>query len=317
MNTIPIATAFFMLFAFMTSNTVGQETYHDKNGKVVSDSNTASFSRKIFKKEGYEYPYFEEYYYPDGKKRRTGFIKDLEFSQQSFIDTLTIYHENGYVECKIIYPQNSNDITLLNYYSNGQLHTKRLLLTSGNFQKPFYKILTFYDSLGNIYIKDGKGFIRENKDNGDFEEGHYENGVRTGLWKGTFEKGKHNFEESYKEGEITEGKATSIEDGNVYIYTQLFEPPHYDGGIPRFSSFIAANYRVPGRALNAGVSGTLVINFIVNKNGTLTDFKILKDLGYGTADAGIRTIKKTERKWIPGKNRGVPTNTSFTAPINL
>ncbi len=69
--------------------------------------------------------------------------------------------------------------------------------------------------------------------------------------------------------------------------------------------FIAQNYKYPKEALNAKVSGQLLISFVIEKNGLANEFEVINDLGYGTAASGIAVLKKAE-KWTPGYQYGMP-----------
>lgn len=90
------------------------------------------------------------------------------------------------------------------------------------------------------------------------------------------------------------------------------EKPVFKSGMSEFYKFISKNYRVPVE----GLRGKILILFVVDKDGSLTDFKILKDLGYGTGEEAIRVLKACP-KWKPGMQKGVPVRVQYTLPINI
>lgn len=60
----------------------------------------------------------------------------------------------------------------------------------------------------------------------------------------------------------------------------------------------------------------MYVTFIVEKDGSLTDYRILRDIGYGTAEETIRVLKLSP-KWIPGKINDEPVRTMYSLPITI
>jgi periplasmic protein TonB len=58
------------------------------------------------------------------------------------------------------------------------------------------------------------------------------------------------------------------------------------------------------------------VSFVIEKDGSLTDIKVLKDAGFGTGDEAIRVLKKC-KNWVPGEQSGKKVRCSYTLPINL
>lgn len=104
----------------------------------------------------------------------------------------------------------------------------------------------------------------------------------------------------------------SVEDNR--IYTKVDVMPEYEGGIETFYKYIMINYITPN--INKSIKGQIVVQFIVEKDGSLTDIKVVEDLGYGTGEEAVRLIKKS-KKWIPGYNDGQPVRVRYTIPISL
>ena len=91
------------------------------------------------------------------------------------------------------------------------------------------------------------------------------------------------------------------------------EPP---GGMRAFMQYIGTNYDFPQEAIEAGVNGMLQVSFVVEKDGSLTDLKLVRDLGYGTGEAAIRVLEEGDR-WAPAIQDGKPVRTAYTLPIRL
>jgi TonB family protein len=77
----------------------------------------------------------------------------------------------------------------------------------------------------------------------------------------------------------------------------------YPGGATKFAAYIKSRLSYPEQAIKSGIEGTVEISFMVNKDGSLSDFKILQGLGYGCDDAVIDILKNSP-KWKPGISNG-------------
>ena len=106
-------------------------------------------------------------------------------------------------------------------------------------------------------------------------------------------------------------KDVKIVDDNT-IYKAVEVRPDFPGGIQKFYEFVGKNYRVP----EEDVKGKVFVQFVVEKDGSLTDIKVMRDLGYGTGAEAIRVLKKSPR-WKPGIQNGRPVRVLYSLPINI
>ncbi|WP_427875006.1 energy transducer TonB [Flavobacterium sp. MMS24-S5] len=91
--------------------------------------------------------------------------------------------------------------------------------------------------------------------------------------------------------------------------------PEFPGGPEAlYNDFIKNNYRMP---IVKNLKGKVYVSFMVETNGTLSDIKILRDIGYGTGEEAIRVLKLSPR-WTPAKrdNKYVRWNYSFPITVN-
>ena len=109
-----------------------------------------------------------------------------------------------------------------------------------------------------------------------------------------------------EEGTITEER----------IFESVEINPSPKDGIDAFIKWMTDNYQYPAEAIDAGVKGTITVSFVVERNGELTDVKVLKDLSYGTGQAAINLLKRA-KKWNPGIQNGRPVRVAYTLPIRL
>jgi protein TonB len=84
----------------------------------------------------------------------------------------------------------------------------------------------------------------------------------------------------------------------------------------KFLEFVGRNYIYPASASRMGVSGRVIIQFVIEKDGKLSDMKILRDIGYGTGEEALRVLSRSP-KWNPGIQHGIPVRVSYTLPIAL
>ena len=100
----------------------------------------------------------------------------------------------------------------------------------------------------------------------------------------------------------------------IYNTVGVESKPEYPGGIGEFLSFIGKNYKSPNDKNFKG--GKVIVSFVVEKDGSLADIKVLKEAGYETGKEAIRVLKLCE-KWKPATQLGLPVRCSYMLPINL
>jgi protein TonB len=80
--------------------------------------------------------------------------------------------------------------------------------------------------------------------------------------------------------------------------------------------FIQKNLVYPEIAQENTIEGTVVVEFIVEKDGSIGNIKVIKDIGGGCGDAAVNVMKKMP-KWNPGKQRDNPVRVKMKAPIKF
>lgn len=110
-----------------------------------------------------------------------------------------------------------------------------------------------------------------------------------------------------------EKNAVVEEDNNIYNSAGIEVKPEFPGGMAKFLSFIKNNYNPPEEE---GLKGRVIVSFVVEKDGSLTDIKVLKDIGYGTGAEAIRVLKKCPR-WTPAEQNGKKVRCSYQLPIAI
>ncbi|WP_264535978.1 energy transducer TonB [Flavobacterium sp. N1736] len=110
-------------------------------------------------------------------------------------------------------------------------------------------------------------------------------------------------------------KAIKAENG-IYKTADLIDKPTYPGGMQEFYKFVGKNFKVPKTPDNVLLKGKIFVSFIVQKDGSLSDLKVLKDLGFSTGEEALRVLKLSQN-WIPGKLDGKPVAAQYSLPISI
>ena len=107
---------------------------------------------------------------------------------------------------------------------------------------------------------------------------------------------------------------TSVEDENkLYSATGIEVLPVFPGGIKEFYQFIGKNYKVPDVP---GLKGKIYISFVIEKDGSLTNIKILRDIGYGTGIEAVRVLNLSP-KWTPAEQNQRTVRCSYVLPLSI
>jgi periplasmic protein TonB len=127
---------------------------------------------------------------------------------------------------------------------------------------------------------------------------------------------------------VTENKGKGIGDGSgtakegtgttddKEIYLGADEYPEFTGGAKAWSKYMERNLRYPYQAQEESIQGKVFVSFVVERDGSVTDVKVLRGLGFGCDEEAIKVIKKSPL-WKPGKNKGVPVRVRYNMAINF
>ncbi|MCD4789197.1 MAG: energy transducer TonB [Bacteroidales bacterium] len=104
------------------------------------------------------------------------------------------------------------------------------------------------------------------------------------------------------------------EEGEAQIFTVVEAMPTFPGGDVARIKYLNENIKYPQMARESGIQGRVFVTFVVEKDGRVTDVKIMRGIGGGCDEEAIRVIKNMP-KWVPGKQRGKPVRVQFNMPI--
>ena len=100
------------------------------------------------------------------------------------------------------------------------------------------------------------------------------------------------------------------------IFTVVEESPAFPGGDAARIKFLQENIKYPQIARESSIQGTVYVTFVVERNGNVTDVRVLRGIGGGCDEEAVRVIKAMPN-WSPGKQRGKPVRVQFNMPIKF
>ena len=92
--------------------------------------------------------------------------------------------------------------------------------------------------------------------------------------------------------------------------------PEFPGGDSALFMFICMNLSYPDQARDNGLAGVVWVRFVVEKDGTISNVKLLRDIGGGCGQAVVEMVKSMPR-WKPATQSGKPVNCEFTLPVKF
>jgi antitoxin component YwqK of YwqJK toxin-antitoxin module len=302
-----------------------QNIYFLKNdGQRVDLLYSADFIRVISEADPGTVLYNVNEFYKSGKRKLVG--KSSTVDIPVFEGQVISFFENGKRSAIRNYKYGELINDQYEYFPNGKLYiVKRYSSTSsgaesdfvviaGKTNKPF-TIVSNFDSLGTALITDRDGYFKayDNSFKEIKEEGPVVNGKKDSIWKGV--DGKIHFIEIYRDGKFISGKASN-EVREVKDYTQREVAPRFWGGMFAFGSFLADNIKYPKHDSGNYITGTVILQFVVEKDGRIRNIKAVRSPTPAMAAESIRVLSASP-KWEPGFQYGFPVRTPFTASINF
>jgi len=102
------------------------------------------------------------------------------------------------------------------------------------------------------------------------------------------------------------------EDNSIHNMAGIEVKPDFPGGLEKFYKFVGKNFQVPE---DCG-SGKIIVGFVVEKDGSLSDIKVAREICPGSGKEAIRVLKSCP-KWNPGEQNGKRVRVSYSLPITI
>jgi TonB family protein len=113
-----------------------------------------------------------------------------------------------------------------------------------------------------------------------------------------------------------DSKLTSEDNSELKVYDMVEEMPKYPEGQTALMNFLASNIKYPEEASKNKVSGKVIVQFVVDKEGYVKDPNIVRSISDALDKEAIRVVNSMP-KWTPGKENGEAVNVRYTLPITF
>jgi len=104
------------------------------------------------------------------------------------------------------------------------------------------------------------------------------------------------------------------EDTTTYFNSNVEKKAEFPGGMEAFYNYIGENFEIPTSQEFKG--GKIIASFVIEKDGSVNDIKVLREIGFGTTDEAIRVLKACPL-WNPAEHDGKKVRVQYNLPINL
>ncbi len=107
----------------------------------------------------------------------------------------------------------------------------------------------------------------------------------------------------------------TIEDDAPFVTAETM--PSFQGGdLNTFRNWVQSNVKFPQIALENGIQGRVILSFVIERDGRLTNIKVLQTPDRSLSEEAIRVLNKSP-KWSPGKQRNQVVRVSYTLPVEF
>jgi protein TonB len=107
-----------------------------------------------------------------------------------------------------------------------------------------------------------------------------------------------------------------VEEKKPEIFMYVEQMPEFPGGQTELIKYLQKNLRYPAAARENGIEGKVVLQFVVDESGKISDIQTIRDIGGGCAEEAIRVVKNMP-PWKPGKQNGNAVKVYFKLPVTF
>ncbi|MES2427141.1 MAG: TonB family protein [Bacteroidota bacterium] len=305
---IVIVSAFFLLFGLNSFSQIKKITLLKFNGHEVSELDSADYSRVISEPDSGSTLYNVNENYRDKTKKLIG--KTSKPDAVVLEGLCLTFFPSGKKENVANFQNGKKVGDEYAYFPNGKLNVHR------SYAGDRTLILDCKDSTGKVLVENGNGNY-EGYDH-DFkkiiETGLLKDGAKDGAWKG--DVGEHGrFVEEYSNGNLTTGKFTD-ENNQTFTYTVRESQPQFPGGLQAFYQYLGNSIIYPYSARVNRTQGKVLVAFVVERDGSLSDVKVVESPSAMLSQEAVRVVKNSPT-WVPGYQFGRKVRVSYSVPIKF
>lgn len=190
----------------------------------------------------------------------------------------------------------TNKATETIYFKSGQIKTQK--------------------SYSSYKDKKLEGKLKEWYENGQIRKDiEHKDGKLNGQLLTYWDNGKPKRIDSFKNGKLIDGKCINS-DGKETIHYDYEKMPEFPGGLNELMQYLVKETKYPNKSRRNEIEGLVLVGFVVNKNGTISDIKIVQSVNDELDEEAMRVVKKMP-KWEPGMIDGEAVRVSFNLPFKF
>ncbi|MBR2234250.1 MAG: energy transducer TonB [Prevotella sp.] len=131
----------------------------------------------------------------------------------------------------------------------------------------------------------------------------------------TFDQGSDEGQQVLKQNEVVVEKVEQKEE-ETKIFEVVEQMPQFPGGDAALMQYLSSHIKYPVVAEENGIQGRVVCTFVVERNGSITDVRVVKSVDPSLDKEAVRVIKSMPN-WIPGKQNGSAVRVKYTVPVTF
>lgn len=283
--------------------------YFKNSGKHVSTKDSADYFVIILPPDSSadKNLFIVKAFYPDGK---------INFIGKSSTNTLkfnykgpgVFYYHNGNPKKTLNFENDQPVGDVVEYYPNGKLYNTKSYTKDRNL---LYKDCR--DSTGKVLTEKGNGNWMDFDESFKkiSEEGQVIDGFKEGEWRGRINDSVRAVY-TYKKGIKIASEAINKAGLETYSFVEVL--PEFPDGARAFFGFLGRNISYPPAAKEKGMQGRVLITFVVEKDGSLSNIGVLRGIGDGCDEEAVRVMKLSP-PWKPGYHNGIPVRMTYSVPV--
>ena len=255
------------------------------------------------------YPVIE--YYPTMKKKLLSYSRSQQYNALIFEGQYADFYPNGARKSVKSYSNGRLTGNLILYFPGGKLYADEAYDKDGNLL-----LINCQDTAGFATATDGKGEWTKYDD--DFNKiiarGAVKDSVEEGAW---FEDFLGKSETTvYKKGAVVSSTSPYRQTGKQsdIIFAAVQQEPLFKGD---FGAYLVKTIHYPDDAKTNNKQGKVFLQFVVARDGSLSDIKIMRSSGNADLDNEAVRVMSISPKWEPGMQNNKPVRVMYTVPISF
>ena len=109
---------------------------------------------------------------------------------------------------------------------------------------------------------------------------------------------------------------TVVAKKNQQVFDVVEKMPEYPGGQAALFEYLSKNVKYPADAEKKKIEGRVLVTFVVNTDGSITDIEVVRK-AFPSLDAEAVRVISGMPKWIPGEQKGQKVRVKYTVPLNF